>query len=340
MRTLLGESATSASGTGTGCGSWLWARRLRGGGCWPRLLLLRWPRSVSSSALMATSSCQPLDFIASSTDSGDARLRLRDDPLAQLGRDGLCLSNAHAVILTPRRPHLSSKPSHVHPASHETCPHLPGRDARPACGVRGTDDARLHAGATRTAAHGQPRGARSPPTSRPTSSCSSASSPSVVHITTLETQRDMFSMNVHAGAARHRHRLRLGRGGPHRHQLPRHPGRQRRARDAGRPDAASTPGWSALFPDHDLAVLQIDAPGDKLPPIALGTSRDLQVGQRVYAIGNPFGLDQTLTTGIVSGAQPRDRIVQRPHHPRRDPDRRGDQPRQLRRPAARFAPAA
>ena len=54
------------------------------------------------------------------------------------------------------------------------------------------------------------------------------------------------------------------------------------------------------FPDRDLAVLRIEAPQDKLPPIALGSSRDLQVGQSVYAIGNPFGLDQTLTTGIVS----------------------------------------
>jgi S1-C subfamily serine protease len=49
-----------------------------------------------------------------------------------------------------------------------------------------------------------------------------------------------------------------------------------------------------------LAVLKISAPAAKLPPLALGTSRDLLVGQRVYAIGNPFGLDQTLTTGIVS----------------------------------------
>jgi len=55
-----------------------------------------------------------------------------------------------------------------------------------------------------------------------------------------------------------------------------------------------------VFPDRDLAVLKIDAPRAKLPPIAIGTSKDLLVGQRVYAIGNPFGLDQTLTVGIVS----------------------------------------
>ena len=52
--------------------------------------------------------------------------------------------------------------------------------------------------------------------------------------------------------------------------------------------------------DQDLAVLRIDAPRDKLVPIRLGTSAGLQVGQKVYAIGNPFGLDFTLTTGIVS----------------------------------------
>jgi S1-C subfamily serine protease len=54
------------------------------------------------------------------------------------------------------------------------------------------------------------------------------------------------------------------------------------------------------FPDRDLAVLRIKAPGEKLKPILLGESHNLQVGQKVYAIGNPFGLDQTLTTGIVS----------------------------------------
>ena len=53
-------------------------------------------------------------------------------------------------------------------------------------------------------------------------------------------------------------------------------------------------------PDQDTAVLQINAPPGKLPPLRVGTSGDLQVGQSVFAIGNPFGLDQTLTTGIVS----------------------------------------
>ncbi|MFZ5547188.1 MAG: S1C family serine protease [Pseudomonadota bacterium] len=54
------------------------------------------------------------------------------------------------------------------------------------------------------------------------------------------------------------------------------------------------------FPDRDLAVLRIDAGKSRLPPLPLGTSRELQVGQRVFAIGNPFGLDQTLTMGVVS----------------------------------------
>ncbi|QDV41598.1 Putative serine protease HtrA [Stieleria neptunia] len=52
--------------------------------------------------------------------------------------------------------------------------------------------------------------------------------------------------------------------------------------------------------DHDLAVLKIKAPAAKLRPVAIGTSDDLLVGQAVFAIGNPFGLNQTLTTGVVS----------------------------------------
>jgi S1-C subfamily serine protease len=51
---------------------------------------------------------------------------------------------------------------------------------------------------------------------------------------------------------------------------------------------------------HDIAVLSIRAAGKPLKPVAIGTSHDLRVGQQVFAIGNPFGLDWSLTTGIVS----------------------------------------
>ncbi len=54
-------------------------------------------------------------------------------------------------------------------------------------------------------------------------------------------------------------------------------------------------------PDHDLAVLRIHRAGDELRPVRVGTSKDLEVGQKVLAIGNPFGLGWTLTTGVVSG---------------------------------------
>jgi len=60
---------------------------------------------------------------------------------------------------------------------------------------------------------------------------------------------------------------------------------------------ATLVGYAA---EKDLAVLKIEAPREKLFPIQVGTSETLRVGQSVYAIGNPFGLDQTLTTGVVS----------------------------------------
>ncbi len=53
-------------------------------------------------------------------------------------------------------------------------------------------------------------------------------------------------------------------------------------------------------PASDIAVVQIKAPADSLYPITLGDSTHLKVGQRVFAIGNPFGLERTLTTGIIS----------------------------------------
>ena len=53
-------------------------------------------------------------------------------------------------------------------------------------------------------------------------------------------------------------------------------------------------------PAHDLAVLRIRVPERQPAPLPIGTSADLKVGQKVFAIGNPFGLDWSLTTGVVS----------------------------------------
>ena len=125
------------------------------------------------------------------------------------------------------------------------------------------------------------------------------SSPSVVHITTLAAQRDMFSMNVQ--------------------QVPRGTGTgfvwderghivtnfhviqgATAARVTLSDQSVHEATLVGVFADRDLAVLKIDLPKSGFPPIPIGSSRDLIVGQRVYAIGNPFGLDQTLTTGIVS----------------------------------------
>ena len=58
-------------------------------------------------------------------------------------------------------------------------------------------------------------------------------------------------------------------------------------------------------PNYDLAVLQLERPTSALRPIAIGRSADLQVGQNTFAIGNPYGLEQTLTSGIVSALRRR-----------------------------------
>jgi len=67
---------------------------------------------------------------------------------------------------------------------------------------------------------------------------------------------------------------------------------------------ADNTSWPAtlvgIAKEKDLAVLKIEAPEESLTPIPVGRSFDLKVGQGVFAIGNPFGLDQTLTTGIIS----------------------------------------
>ena len=124
-------------------------------------------------------------------------------------------------------------------------------------------------------------------------------SPSVVHITSLGVQRDMFSMNAQAVPRGTGTGFVWDDGGhivTNFHVI--------QGANGARVTLADQSSYEAqlvgAFPDRDLAVLRIEAPKEKLPPIALGTSKELQVGQRVYAIGNPFGLDQSLTTGIVS----------------------------------------
>jgi S1-C subfamily serine protease len=75
--------------------------------------------------------------------------------------------------------------------------------------------------------------------------------------------------------------------------------------DAAKVTLADQSSWDAVLvgaePNKDIAVLKIKADADVLRPLPLGTSNDLQVGQKVFAIGSPFGLDQTLTTGVISG---------------------------------------
>ena len=94
----------------------------------------------------------------------------------------------------------------------------------------------------------------------------------------------------------------------------------------------------------DLAVIKLKDAPDDLKAAAIGDSSKVVVGQPVMAVGNPLGLANTVTTGIVSAV---DRPVstsgrqhQRGHRHQRDPDRRRGQPRQLGRPAVRRRRAA
>lgn len=122
---------------------------------------------------------------------------------------------------------------------------------------------------------------------------------SVVYISTSELVRDLWTRNVHS--------IPRGTGSgfvwdergdiiTNYHVIEGASAARVRLND-GRDYAATLVGASAF---HDLAVLRIKVPSNPPPPLPLGTSGDLRVGQRVYAIGNPFGLDWTLTTGIVS----------------------------------------
>src|SRR5437763_1878105 len=62
----------------------------------------------------------------------------------------------------------------------------------------------------------------------------------------------------------------------------------------------AVPVLTGAAQDEDLPVRKTDAGGNMPPPIPIGPSHDLLVGQKVFAIGTPFGLDQTLTTGVIS----------------------------------------
>jgi S1-C subfamily serine protease len=124
-------------------------------------------------------------------------------------------------------------------------------------------------------------------------------SPSVVHITAIAVQRDLFTLKPY--------QIPEGTGSgfiwdtsgnviTNFHVI--------QNADAAQVTLADQSNWKAKLvgaaPDKDLAVLKIDAPANRLPAIPVGTSKDLQVGQSVFAIGNPFGLDQSLTTGVIS----------------------------------------
>ncbi len=124
-------------------------------------------------------------------------------------------------------------------------------------------------------------------------------SASVVYITTTELRKNFFSLNVYeipTGTGSGFIWDREGRIVTNYHVL----------EDASRVmvTLADQSSWKAALvgvaEDKDLAVLQISAPAARLSPIAIGKSENLLVGQKVFAIGNPFGLDQTITAGIVS----------------------------------------
>lgn len=124
-------------------------------------------------------------------------------------------------------------------------------------------------------------------------------SPSVVYITRLAMRRGMFSLNLFE--------IPQGTGtgfvwSDQGHVITNFHVIQRAS--TLRVTLADNSEWEArvvgVAPDQDLAVLFINAPRSRLKPISIGRSANLQVGQRVFAIGNPFGLDQTLTTGIIS----------------------------------------
>ena len=127
-----------------------------------------------------------------------------------------------------------------------------------------------------------------------------SASPSVVHITSLIEQQSRFSFNIQ--------QMRQGTGtgfiwdDEGRIVTNYHVVHESDALEVVLSDGSK---WEAsvvgVYPDRDIAVIAISVPKvKKLNPLPIGSSSDLQVGQKVFAIGNPFGLDQSLTTGVIS----------------------------------------
>lgn len=125
-------------------------------------------------------------------------------------------------------------------------------------------------------------------------------SPSVVHVTSLSHRRDRLSLNIMEipeGSGTGFIYDDVGHVVTNYHVI--------RNAQAAKVTLADNSTWEARLVGYeankDLAVLRIDVPPDRLRKIDIGESANLQVGQKVFAIGSPFGLDQTLTTGVISG---------------------------------------
>jgi len=137
------------------------------------------------------------------------------------------------------------------------------------------------------------------PEERTVTSLFEQAGPSVVNVTSIALRRDFFRFNV----------MEIPRGAgsgfiwdDEGHVVTNY----HVIRDGNRTEVtlADHSTWEAtvvgVAPEKDMAVLRIGASREKLRPLAIGTSANLLVGQSVLAIGNPFGFDQTLTTGIIS----------------------------------------
>lgn len=125
------------------------------------------------------------------------------------------------------------------------------------------------------------------------------SAPSVVFITTSKVRQDYWSRNVSEIPAGNGSGFIWDREG---HIVTNYHVIEKA--DKAQVTLSDQTTWDAeligIEPNKDLAILKIKAPAEKLKPIPVASSHDLRVGQSVFAIGNPFGLDQTLTTGVIS----------------------------------------